>query len=306
MRQPREAQRMERPARAIDEAFDAELFGLRRVLAAQRLHPARRQLRAHEVEVAGIQHQLERHIATAGLDDARIAIERAQHRAGAVEGGRIGQVGLADDDHIGELDLLHQQVDQPALVVVPGLQAAVGQALGRAEVAQEADPVDHGEHGVQARDVGQAAAIGVAHGEGRRHRHRLGNAGGFDQQVVVAPALGQALHLLAQVVAQGAADAAVAELDQGLFGATERGAAVADQRRVDVDLAHVVDDHRHPAPIAVVQHAVEQGGLAGAQEAGQHGDGEAAIGNGGVGHGGHRRGGVAGWKCYYITLEALE
>ncbi len=173
LRQAREAQRMEWALRAVDEAADAELLGLRRVLAAQRLHPARRQLRAHEIETAGVQHQIQWHVAVAGLDNARVAVQRAQHHAGARHRVRGGQVALADHDHIGEFDLLHQQVDQTALVVGAGLQATLGQALGRAEIAQEAHSVDHGEHRVQPRHVGQAAAVVVAHRKGGGDRHRL-------------------------------------------------------------------------------------------------------------------------------------
>ncbi len=49
-----------------------------------------------------------------------------------------------------------------------------------------------------------------------------------------------------------------------------------DQRRVDVDLGHVVDDDRDPALFAVVEDVIEQRGLAGTKKAGQHGDGQFA------------------------------
>ncbi|MNF83005.1 hypothetical protein D3C84_653180 [compost metagenome] len=144
------------------------------------------------------------------------------------------------------------------------------------EVAQEAHPVDHGDHGVQPRQVGQALALLVAEGEGLGHRQRLGDAGRLDQQVVEAPLAGQAGDLLEQVLAQGAADAAVAHLHQ-LFLAALEADALLNGAGIDVDLAHVVDDHRHPEACAVLQHVVEQGALAGAEKAGQHGDGKTGV-----------------------------
>jgi hypothetical protein len=39
-------------------------------------------------------------------------------------------------------------------------------------------------------------------------------------------------------------------------------AALSDQSAVDVDLAHVVDDHRDAQALAIAEHMVEQGRLA--------------------------------------------
>jgi hypothetical protein len=96
---------------------------------------------------------------------------------------------------------------------------------------------------------------------------RLRDAGRLDQQVVKAARAGQAAHLDQQVFTQGAADTAVAHLDQALFGAAEGHPAAAHQLGVDVDLAHIVDDDRHAHTCAVGEHMVEQGRLAGAEEA---------------------------------------
>jgi hypothetical protein len=45
-------------------------------------------------------------------------------------------------------------------------------------------------------------------------------------------------------------------LDQPLVDPAELGAAVADEPPVDVDLAHVVDDHRDLEPGPVAQYGV--------------------------------------------------
>ena len=44
-----------------------------------------------------------------------------------------------------------------------------------------------------------------------------------------------------------------------------------DEGRVDVDLAHVVDDDGDPPAIAIGENVVEECGLACAQKSGQHG-----------------------------------
>ena len=61
-----------------------------------------------------------------------------------------------------------------------------------------------------------------------------------------------------QIVAQRAADAAVAHLDELFLFAREIGAAVADGRGVDEHLRHIVDDHRNAQAFAIRQHMIQQ------------------------------------------------
>ena len=129
-------------------------------------------------------------------------------------------------------------------------------------------------HRVEARDFLQALPVFIGEGEGLRDGQRFGDACGLDEQVVKATLLGEARYFLEQVVAQGAADAAIGHLDEFFFRAAELSAPVADEFRVDVDLAHIVHDDRHAAAFAVVEDMVEERGFSGAEEAGENGDGE--------------------------------
>ena len=70
-----------------------------------------------------------------------------------------------------------------------------------------------------------------------------------------------------QVAAHGAADAAVVHLEHFLVGAD-------DKVVVDADLAEFVDDDGVFLAMRLGENAVEQGGLAGAKVAGEHGDGD--------------------------------
>ena len=47
-----------------------------------------------------------------------------------------------------------------------------------------------------------------------------------------------------------------------------------NEHRVDVDLAHIVDDDRDAHALAVVEHVVEKRGLARAEKAGQDRNGK--------------------------------
>jgi hypothetical protein len=80
----------------------------------------------------------------------------------------------------------------------------------------------------------------------------------------------EAADLDQQVVAQRAADAAVGHLDQAFLGPIQVHVA-GDERPNDVDLAHVVHDHRHPTTLPITEEVVEERGLPCAEEAGEHG-----------------------------------
>ena len=81
-----------------------------------------------------------------------------------------------------------------------------------------------------------------------------------------ALALHQARHDADQVAAHGAADAAVVHLEHFLVGAD-------DEVVVDADLAELVDDHGVLLAVLLREDAVQQGGLPGAEVAGEDGDG---------------------------------
>jgi hypothetical protein len=122
-----------------------------------------------------------------GLDDPRIGVQAADDLARGIGalGARIRD--LVQDHHVGELDLVGQQMHQRALVLLAQRLAPVAQEIVAGIVAQQVHRVDHRHHRVEPRDVRQALARLVAEVEGGGDRQRLGDAGRFDQQVVEAP-----------------------------------------------------------------------------------------------------------------------
>ena len=115
-------------------------------------------------------------------------------------------------------------------------------------------------------ELGLAADI-LVHEERLRHRRGVGEPGGLhDDGVEPALAPHQPVDDAHEIAAHGAADATIVHLEHFLVGSD-------DEIVVDADLAELVDDDGVPLPMRLGQDAVEQGGLAGAEVAGQHGDG---------------------------------
>jgi hypothetical protein len=137
----------------------------------------------------------------------------ARMRASTSPVRRRDQIGLVEHDDVGEGDLV----------------------LGFRRVAQPvAQPFGVGDrhHGVEPCVLLHV----LVDEEGLRHRRRIGEARGLDDDgVELALALHQAFDDADQVAAHGAADAAVVHLEHFFVGAD-------DQVVVDADLAELVDD----------------------------------------------------------------
>ena len=104
--------------------------------------------------------------------------------------------------------------------------------------------------------------------EGLRHRRRVGEPGGLDDdRVELALAPHQPVDDADEVAAHGAADAPVVHLEHFLVRPD-------DEVVVDADLAELVDDHGIFLPVRLRQDAVQQRRLAGTEIAGQHRDGD--------------------------------
>jgi len=86
------------------------------VLAAQFLEPARRLLCFFHVETSRVQHLFQRHFAETRRDDLRARIQRRQHALDALQLRRLHQIGLVQDDHVSELDLIHEQIHHATVV----------------------------------------------------------------------------------------------------------------------------------------------------------------------------------------------
>ena len=162
-----------------------------------------------------------------------------------VEIRRRDEVGLVEQDDVGERDLLHR-------FVVP------------VELLVQVRRIEHGDDRVEPERLFHL----VVGEKGLRHRRRVGETRGLDQDAIelVLP-LQQPAENADEVTAHAAADAAVVHLEQFLL-------ALDHELVVDPDLAEFILDHGELLPVMFGEDAVEQRCLAGAEEAGEDGDGD--------------------------------
>jgi|GEM_PF-9468 len=270
---------MERPTSQVHEARNAVLVGLGRHLSIQSTHPTGVLRRLLEVEASSTEDRVECHVAAFDSHDGGAGVEAAEEGFEYAQFRLVDKIALVDEEYVGELDLVDQQIGDRPLVVIVGADSERGQITERRDVVAETLGVDNGDHCVEQCPIAERGAVLIDECERRSDWHRLGDSRGLDQQIVEAVLGGEAGDLDEEVLAQSAADAPVCHLDQ-LFGrAIQAGAAATDQVCVNVDLAHVVDDHGHPLAFAVGQHMVEDGGLASAEEPREHGGRKLLHGN---------------------------
>ena len=145
--------------------------------------------------------------------DLRIRVDATDARLDLLQLVARHEIGLVQQDHIGEGDL------------VLGLRRVL-QPIGQPFRVRDRH------HGVEPGRVGHV----LIDEEGLRDRRRVGEARRLDDDRVEAPlALHQTFHDADEVAAHGAADAAVVHLKYFLVGAD-------DEVVVDADLAELVDD----------------------------------------------------------------
>ena len=179
--------------------------------------------------------------------DAGQRIHPAQARLEAVEFGRGQQVRFIEQQDIGERDLRG--------------------GLGRGREFLVHMPRVHDCH--DAVESQLPFQFGLQKRVG--NRTRIGEAGGLDQYVIEAflllEQIGEALD---QVTAHAAAEAAVVEFDHLLVHADH-------ELVVDAQRTEFIDDDRAFVAVGLAEEMVEQGRLAGAEEAGEHGDGDTVF-----------------------------
>ena len=188
---------------------------------------------------------------------------------------RVDEVGLVQDDQVGRRQLILEQFLDRAFVVEAVVLGALGFQLvvvvgetpgGHRRAVDHRDDAVDGHAGLDPRPV-----------EGVDQRLRQGEAGGLDDDVVkLAVARQQLFHRRDEVVGDGAADAAIGQLDDVVLRAGF-GAAAAQDVAIDAEIAELVDDQRDALALGLGEHVADQRGLAGAEEAGDDGGGNFCV-----------------------------
>mmetsp|Transcript_93206 Transcript_93206/g.263493 ORF Transcript_93206/g.263493 Transcript_93206/m.263493 type:complete len:305 (+) Transcript_93206:809-1723(+) len=213
-----------------------------------------------------------------GLDHPGTRVELLQDALQRLQilGGH--EVGLVEDQDIRNLDLVDQQADDASLVALLRAQLLpVDKAALAAEVCQKVPAVDDRDQRVE---PGHTADPGVAHlvrgREGARHWQGLRDARALDEQVVEAPLQRQLTHTLHEILPQGAADAAILQLNHLVLVVVQLH-PVLQQLSIDVDRRHVVDKHCDTLALTIVQNVCQQRRLACTEEAAQNSDGQLLL-----------------------------
>ena len=154
--------RTERRLAAIDKGGDAILLRLGSVDTKKLLEPARRGLSDVKIESAGAENGLRLDEAVDGGNDARIPVEPADKGHDGVDLVLGGDVSLVDQDDVGKLDLVDEQVgDGPIVVVVLG-HAQADEILAGGEPGQQGRPVHHGHHRIDVHQISNRGQAVVA------------------------------------------------------------------------------------------------------------------------------------------------
>ena len=199
--------------------------------------------RALEIEGSDAEHGLDRHIGIAGPVQARRAVHAPHAPLDALERGFTDEIGLVEQHHVGERELL-------------------GRFVHLLEMLLDVACIDHRDDGVEHELTLEI----VIEEEGLRDRPGIGHAGGFDDDVVeTVAALEQLTEDAQQIAAHRAADAAVVGLEDLLFGADH-------ELVIDTDLAELVLDDGDTLAVLLREDAVEEGRLSGPEESCQHRD----------------------------------
>src|SRR5688572_25789609 len=115
---------------AIDEAADAVRLRLRSVVPSQLALPARGRRRLLVVEQPCTDHALDRHTSPSGAKHAGAGVERAHRPFQGAQRTLVDQIALVQDDDVGKLHLVDQQIGHRALILlVPG-GVSLGERIG--------------------------------------------------------------------------------------------------------------------------------------------------------------------------------
>ena len=242
-------------------------------LHLHRLDPAGALHDLAHIEAACAENILHVDLAVVGFNDFCLGLQRLDDlQNGFLFLGRH-QIHLVENDGGAVFDLLNEQVFNILLV-----QIVVEQRLAGAEFVRHALGVHDGGDAVEICHGRQVRLLlgAVEHTDGACDRTRLANAGRLDQDIVKALGARQLDDLLHQIDLERAADAAVLQRNEVVVLLCHR-AALGDQRRVDIDLADVVDDDRYLVALLVGENMVENSGFACAQITREQGNGNELL-----------------------------
>ncbi len=216
-----------------------------------------------EVKHSCAEDFVEIHIGVVAVDDFRLWLDGADNGAYAPRllGSDLGN--LVEEYHIAELNLLYHKIFDILLTLDGALQP-----VAAVKLALHPERVDHGNYAVEARQCAPLGCVGHSRhrADGLGYGGWLADAARLDDDVVKPARPGQLRELVDEVGLQGAADTSILQGNEvSVILLLPYHAPFLDKRRVNVDLADIVDNHRETYSFLIAQYPVEQGGLAAAE-----------------------------------------
>ncbi len=251
----------------VDAVFEGFPFGfpLLVFLAFDGGDPGGRGGHAVEVEQARVDEFVQVHVPVVAGEHPGAGVD-APDDAGKPAQFLLGELcGLVQQHDVAEFNLFD---DQALEVVFPDVFLLQGRAA--AEFVLHPERIHHRGDAVHVRK----GVLHVLRGEGRHGADGLGDGGrladaaGLDDDVVELAAAGDFRQLGHQVHLEGAADAAVLQGHEALVRRAH-DAAFFDEAFVNIHFADVVDHDGELDALAVGEDAVQEGGLAASQIAGE-------------------------------------
>ena len=205
----------------------------------------------------------------AWADDFSAGVEAGENHLELFAFSGSDEIAFVEDEQVRALGLLEHEFEDRALRAGGGF--AGFPVLLREPFAQEMSRVDHRHERREWGEVGERAAKRILACEERGDPAWLGYAGRLDEDVFVVPGGGEFGDALAELIAAGAADAAVAQLDHVARRRLVGG--LAEEGGVDVERGDIVDDDGPAPAFCLFEQVIEQRGFPCAEKTTEHGDG---------------------------------
>ncbi len=173
---------------------------------------------AIEIEASCIEDRIKPDLTEVHFFNLGIGIERPDHLARKVSLLRACSRNLVEYHDICKLDLFDQQVDQRTLILIAQRFTAVAQKIIRRIVFQQIGCINHRDHRIKARQIGQAFALFISKLKGCCHRQRLRYARRFDQQIIETILSRELGYFFQKIIPQSAADAAIGHFNELFLG----------------------------------------------------------------------------------------
>ena len=186
----------------------------------QFFNPSRTFLGFLKVKQSCVQDARRIDFAEVGFDDLRTRIEFLKRATENSEMLFRHQIDFVQNDDVGKLDLVCEQVDDGSVVPFNVCEFSILQRFWAPKVVEEVGGIDHRHHGVHVTECTEVNAVVLVHKrKGLGHGNGLADARAFDKQIVKSFLPSEPFDFFHKVLAERATNASVAHFHKLFLGA---------------------------------------------------------------------------------------